>query len=114
MCLSFPFNHFIILTQFTLFPLLLRIRDETNALETKKKTKLQKVKEGRDERLRQSITKKKDAMDAVIGVITCEKISNLSTLIADATRCLDRIERGSLSSSTKHNSLLGRWRNKEK
>ena len=85
-----------------------------NALETKKKTKQQKTKEGRDKRLHQLIDKNKDVMDAVMEVITCRKMSNLPTLIADATRLLDDIERGSLSSSTKHNSLLGRWFTKEK
>ena len=54
-----------------MFPLLLRIRNEVNALDAKKKTKAQKTKEGRDERLLQLITKNKDAMDAVIEVITC-------------------------------------------
>ena len=47
-------------------------------------------------------------MDAVMKVITCYNMSHLPTLIADATRLLDDIDRGSLSSSTKHNSLLGR------
>jgi len=47
-------------------------------------------------------------------VITCEKLSHLPTLIIEATRLLDDVERGSLSSGTKYNSLLGRWFNKDK
>ena len=42
MNLSFLFNYFIILKQFTLFPLLLRIRNEVNALETKKRLNYKK------------------------------------------------------------------------
>ena len=53
-------------------------------------------------------------MDAVIEVLTCENTSNLPTLIVDATRLLDDVERGSLSSSTKSNSLLRQWYTKEK
>ena len=77
MNLSFPFNYFIILKQFILFPLLLRIRNE----ESNKKTKVQKTKEGRDIRLQQLIKKNKDVMDAVMEVLTCDKISNLPALI---------------------------------
>ena len=110
MNLSFPFNYFIVLKQFILFPLLLRIRNE----ESNKKTKVQKTKEGRDIRLQQLIKKNKDVMDAAMEVLTCDKMSNSPALIVEAARLLDDIERGSLSSSTKHNSLLGRWYTKEK
>ena len=93
-----------------MFPLLLRIRNE----ESNKKTKVQKTKEGRDVRLQQLMKKNKDVMDAVMKVLTCDKISNQPALIEDAARLLDDIERGSLSSSTKHNSLFGWWFTKEK
>ena len=47
-------------------------------------------------------------------VITHNKLSQLPTLILDASRLLDDIERNSLSPITKYNSLLGWWFTKEK
>ena len=53
-------------------------------------------------------------MDVVIEVITCNMLLQLPSLILDALRLLDNIERGSLSSNTKYNSLVGWWFTKEK
>lgn len=81
---------------------------------TDKRSKKQKTNEDRDRRLNLLMKRNKDVMDAVKEVITCDKLSRLPDLVLDASRLLDDIERGSLSSNTKYNSLVGRWFTKEK